>query len=166
LETQSGLKNSRWKFAKNLSILIAVSFATWLFCDHFKVTLTNSLNKRVFWSVMDSSKEKPIKSGWYIIFDQYVPKPTDRLLTFIKRAGCVAGDTLTVQNDNYNCNGKFIGKAKRMSLVGDPLVPFVFNGKVPEGMVFAIGDHPDSFDSRYFGFILRSRVKEVAWSLL
>lgn len=158
-------KNSWRIHARNILILTVISLVTWYICLHVKVTLTNSLTKRVFWSRLDIHKEKPIRSGQYVIFDQFVPKPTAKVFTFIKRVGCSAGETLKVENDYYYCGGNYLGMAKRKTLSNAALTPFVFNGKVPEGMLFAVGDHPDSYDSRYIGLISRDRIKEVAWAL-
>ena len=163
LETHQKSKNSI--FVKNLLIVTACCLITWYLCMHIKVTLTNSLIKRVFWAVKDDRKSALIKSGQYIIFDQVVPEPAVHVVKFIKRVGCSSGEILRFESDSYYCNGKYIGHAKRQSLTGGALTPFVFNGEVPVDMIFAIGDHPDSFDSRYVGFISRVRVEEVAWAL-
>lgn len=165
LGTQLVLKNSWRIHARNIAVLVIISLLTWYICLHIKVSLTNSLTKRVFWSVLDTNKEKAIKSGRYVIFDQFVPKPTAKVFTFVKRVGCSAGETLKVENDYYYCDGGYLGMAKRKFLSNMPLTPFVFNGRVPKGMFFVIGDHPDSFDSRYIGFISRDRIKEAAWAL-
>lgn len=157
-------KSKNWIFARNVVIVAVSCLATYYVYQHLKVTLTKSLSKRVFWSVKYDQKQN-VKTGQYIIFDQYVPKPQNKMRTFIKKAGCTSGETLTVKNDDYFCDGEYIGHAKRKSLTGETMVPFVFNGKVPDGATFAIGDHADSFDSRYVGFISRTRVKEVAWAL-
>jgi len=42
----------------------------------------------------------------------------------------------------------------------------VFNGKVPEGTLFVSGQHRDSFDSRYWGFLDRKKVEAIAHPLL
>lgn len=166
LETPFGSKKSRLIFTRNLLIVVLVSLVTWYICLHIRVTLTPSLTKRVFWSAKDNRKDRPLRSGQYITFKQFVPKPMNMVLTFIKRVGCAPGETLSTGNDYYYCDGKYLGRAKKKSLDGDPLPPFVFNGKIPPGMFFAVGDHPDSFDSRYIGLISRSRIEEVAWALL
>lgn len=151
-------------FVKNLLIVTAVSLAALYTYQHLKITPTNSLSKRVFWSnPVDGARA--VKTGEYVIFDQYVPKPYFRMVSFIKRAGCAAGDVLKVDQDDYYCNGQYLGHAKRKSLKGEPMIPFVFNGIVPKDMIFAVGDHPDSYDSRYVGFISRERIKRVAWAL-
>jgi len=148
------------------------------------VTLTKSLSKRAFWYVQDDHR-RAIKTGEYVVFNHFVPRPAHSKdtfiersvfsmftskdpmmkLTFIKRVGCSAGETLTVDGDYYYCNGTYLGRAKHRSRAGEKVEPFHFSGAVPAGMIFAIGDHPDSFDSRYYGFIPRDQILEVAWPL-
>jgi type IV secretory pathway protease TraF len=56
--------------------------------------------------------------------------------------------------------------AKVITLKGATLPMFVFNGKVPDGMLFVSGQHKDSFDSRYWGFLEQRRVEAIATPLL
>jgi len=151
----------------------------WYFTDHIRVCLTHSLSERVFWKTADRPDLGTLKDGDYITFDQYVPeaghdlvvlnravpKGTNRVVTFRKRIGCSSGETLSVRGEDYFCGDNYLGRAKRESMQGDRLIPFIFNGRVPEKMYFAMGDHPDSFDSRYVGFIARDRIKEKARGL-
>jgi len=39
---------------------------------------------------------------------------------------------------------------------------FSFSGKVPDGALFVVGDSPDSYDSRYFGFLRKEDVIKIA----
>lgn len=162
METPQKSKSSI--FARNLLIVAVCSLIYGYVCHHIRVPPTHSLSKRVFWSV-EADRSSAIKTGLYVIFNQFVPKPYSREITFIKRAGCTSGDTLKVESDYYYCNGHYLGHAKRKSLAGEPIAPFVFNGVVPDKMIFAIGDHPDSYDSRYVGFVSRDRIRGVAWAL-
>ena len=36
---------------------------------------------------------------------------------------------------------------------------FAFNGKIPSDFMFVMGEHKDSYDSRYFGLKEKSRVR-------
>ncbi|EGR0524912.1 hypothetical protein FG062_14265 [Vibrio cholerae] len=76
-----------------------------------------------------------------------------RSVLFLKRLACVEGDTLTVGiNGYYSCNDKVIGSGTQI-VIGDKTIDnFKFNGVIPKGMGFVLGDSPDSFDSRFWGF--------------
>ena len=77
----------------------------------------------------------------------------DESVTLTKRLACYAGDLLQVKNRDFYCEGHYLGRAKVTSRQGVPLTPFVYNGAIPDGYAFAIGEHQDSFDSRYWGLL-------------
>jgi len=80
----------------------------------------------------------------------------------IKRVVCTAGQRLRVRNREFFCDGVFLGRAKTRSKKGVPVQAFRYDGVIPEGMLFVMGCHPDSYDSRYFGFVRVSDVEAVA----
>ena len=83
-----------------------------------------------------------------------------------KKVGCVSGDSLSVKwKKHYYCNGTYLGYAKDKSIKGNPVENFIHNGIIPEGMLFVIGDHPDSYDSKYFGFLRKENVKAIAYPI-
>ena len=65
----------------------------------------------------------------------------------------------------FFCNGEYLVRAKDFSLKGEPLQHFTFNGPVPKGFMFVMGQHKDSFDSRYFGFVEKSRILAKAYPI-
>jgi signal peptidase I/conjugal transfer pilin signal peptidase TrbI len=137
----------------------------WFLADHVLVTTTASLSQRVFWRSFDRKDIVNTKQGDFVIFDQYLPEPRKETRSVIKRVTCGPGDSLVVKDDEYYCNDRYLVRAKQNTLMGSPLVPFVFNGVVPQGKVFATGDHIDSYDSRYYGFKDISKVYARAWAL-
>jgi type IV secretory pathway protease TraF len=57
------------------------------------------------------------------------------------------------------CDEVFLGIALRGVVSREREVKqFVFNGAVPEGKIFIVGDSADSYDSRYFGFVNTDQV--------
>ncbi len=78
-----------------------------------------------------------------------------------KQLNCWSGDTLTLRGREFFCNGEFMGEAKTRGLKGQEMPLFVFNGVIPVGKVFASGQHPDSFDSRYYGFVDLDNVERI-----
>lgn len=124
------------------------------------VVVTNSVKYRVFWSYSPD----PLK----YVHGQYVRANTHKNLpgvscdpcSIVKKVGCQAGDHLSCQEGQFFCNTVPICKA----LPG--IKPFEFNGTVPEGKVFLIGDSLDSYDSRYFGFIEEGAIDAILSPIL
>ncbi len=142
-------------------IIITALLGAWM-PQHIDVTLTPSIKYRVFWVKGKPSANEPLK-GKYIMFDEpdnpYLPHPKTRCTT--KKVVCAGGDHLDVEGDNFICNGRLLGIGKHYTLKGQPVKLFAFNGVIPDGSLFVMGDHADSFDSRYHGFISINGVKAV-----
>jgi signal peptidase I/conjugal transfer pilin signal peptidase TrbI len=130
----------------------------------------NSVKHKVFWKV-------PMEA---LSYDSYVvvktPKedPFARGENLIKRVGCREGDELLIKGKEYYCvkkGGKevfFLGVAKERSMSGIKVEQFnpcnvdPCRVEVPSEHVFVIGDHKDSYDSRYFGWVPYERIIAVA----
>jgi signal peptidase I len=140
---------------------------------HLRIPIiTRSISPVVLWHEYEFEYElfhhdkRMIRSGEYVTYDQYAPKPVDGVVRLIKRVGCGPGELLSTDaNGYYYCNGRYLAAAKR-EVAGKPITPFLFNGIVPRGELFVIGDAAGSYDSRVYGFIDRNRIKGVAWALL
>lgn len=84
----------------------------------------------------------------------------------LKKVGCIQGQVLTVNKDKeYFCDGRWLGRAKDHNMKGEPVQNFVWNGMVPPGEFFALADHKDSYDSRYYGFVELGRVVAKAYPI-
>jgi signal peptidase I/conjugal transfer pilin signal peptidase TrbI len=130
------------------------------------VAISPSLDHRIFVFTKSFTPDE-IREGDYVVFtvrSHYIKsgKPS-RLL---KKVSCVTGEKLETRTREYYCSGVYLGTAKWHSLKGEPLDAFVYSGTVPEGKLFVTGRHVDSFDSRYLGFIERSKVEGIARPLL
>ena len=133
------------------------------------VTLTPSVKHRVWWLSKDTSH---LHRGQYVLFHLHystlngmaVPEAVvdGQDIRVIKRIGCGEGEILTQKNRDFYCGNKFLGHAKERSRQGESLAAFQFSGEIPTGKVFLVGDHPDSFDSRYFGLVEKSSY--LAWA--
>lgn len=133
----------------------------------FSVTLTPSVRHRLFY--LDKSPDRDsIKKGDYVMFVLKDPRiENGKPCNLIKEVGCTEGDTLTVNGKDYYCNrDEYLGRAKDISLKGEHLDNFKFSGTVPKGMIYVFGDHKDSYDSRYLGFIRKADVKAKAYPVL
>lgn len=149
--------------------LVLAGFAGSFLPGRISVTLTPSVKYRVWWLSQDTSK---VRHGQYVLFHlpssnlKGMPVPETVVngqdIRAIKRVGCDEGETLSQKKRDFFCGDEFLGHAKETSQKGEPLTPFLFTGKIPAGEVFLVGDHPDSFDSRYFGLIEKSNY--LAWA--
>jgi len=146
-------------------VIVAVSFAGTAIPGRLMVTTTPSLSHRVFYKRAIGPEELPKKDDYVVVHasSEYISdgEPFD----MTKRVACVPGEELRVEGRRYFCDGEHLGEAKERSLKGEPLKNFVFNGKVPSGMLFLIGDGRDSFDSRYLGFVKVDDVKTIVYPI-
>ena len=168
------MKNlNRDAIAKCLMLLTAFLFGL-LIPSRFSVTTTPSLVHRVY-LISRISDAREIKKNSYVLFsmhNNYISngQPVDVMSTVLleqkhkdgrlpiitpvmKIARCISGEHLKVSDRRYYCNNEYLGTAKEYSLRGEKVDNFIYDGIVPEGRIFVMGQHKDSFDSRYFGFI-------------
>lgn len=168
--------------------ILALSVLGWIIPTKFTVSLTPSLRYHVFY-LYRNPQMTDLHKGDYVLFEKsskYLKNGEP--LKLIKQIGCDAGDYLIEVNRDYYClstlkghsieeikqsllrktplNGlepEYLGRAKIKSLKGEPLDNFKFSGQVPGGKCYVAGSHPDSFDSRYFGFIDKQTVIAKAY---
>ncbi|CAG0942711.1 signal peptidase I [Candidatus Brocadiaceae bacterium] len=146
-----------------LAVMVAVAMGliAWSIENQLLFTLTPSLSHRVY--LMERTKE--VGKNDYVVFSlkgDRLAKDKDKLL---KRVSCTEGDVLKTTGREYFCNGSSLGTAKDFSLKGERLKNFVYDGVMGRGLLFVTGDHKDSYDSRYFGFIHKDQVTAKAYPL-
>ena len=86
--------------------------------------------------------------------------------TLIKRAAGVPGDRVEVGLEAVRINGAAVGEG--LALVGSlqrPASDFLRDDIVPPGHLWMMGATPDSFDSRYWGFLPERQVIGRAYAL-
>lgn len=130
---------------------------------YFVFTTSPSLKHRFFY--VDLRRKEP-KRGEYIAFWLYPDKIISEKQRSIKEVVCFPGDVLEVRGREYYCNGFYLGRAKERSKKGIPVDNFKWNGVIPDGMYFVMGVHPDSYDSRYYGFVSKESIIGVGKPLL
>ena len=168
------LKNlNRDKIGKCLMLLSAFLFGL-LIPGRFSVTTTPSLVHRIY-LISRISDAREIRKDSYVLFTMRntymsngqaidvmgkVPPHQNHkgghmaaATPVMKIARCLPGEQLKVSGRMYYCNGHYLGRAKEYSLRGEKVDNFVFDDGVPPGKIFVMGEHKDSLDSRYFGFI-------------
>jgi signal peptidase I/conjugal transfer pilin signal peptidase TrbI len=148
-----------------LAAVSALAFGL-LVPERIVVAISPSLDHRIFVVVREFSPDE-IRKGDYVVFtvqSHYIKNGLPSRL--LKKVSCISGEMLETKAREYYCDGEYLGMAKRYSLKGEPVNSFVYSGTVPEGMLFVTGSNPDSFDSRYLGFIERRNVEGIAHPLL
>lgn len=126
------------------------------FTSHAVITVTPSLAYHVFWP--NPAPANKDEYAWFSIEHPYLGKGAKRLT---KRIGCEAGDYLLYQAPVHYCNGTVVDQVMPARSNGDPIEAFAYDGIVPQGMVYMLGDRPTSLDSRYFGLVPRSSLHHV-----
>lgn len=125
--------------------------------DNVVIARSASVYPTVFWP--SSTK---IERGDYVTFDfQHELIKGGRPYKLTKRVACLPGEELKLVGDHHYCNGKRLGKVLKFGTTGTPLTAFEYAGKIPDGMVFVEAEHPNSFDSRYWGFIAKEGLKRM-----
>ena len=120
--------------------------------SNYIISTTPSSPYRIF----KIEKDYP-KKGDYVMVE--IPFAITSRKVFIKKIICVEGDYLRVEGRAFYCNNEFIGCAKDKTLDGKPLEYIYYDGIIPKGYIFVVGDHFHSYDSRYFGFVPKSYVR-------
>lgn len=122
---------------------------------------TDSAGYRFFY-YKDSFEQDDLNKDTYVLFDMYTKlRPDCWPCMVVKRIACTQGDKLKIIGRDFYCNNKHIGAAKPYAKDGTRLEMFEFNGKIPQGQIFAAGSSVDSYDSRYIGFVERKDVKAI-----
>lgn len=143
-----------------LIILAMLAPLLYLFKKNYAVgfSITPSLPYYVFF--IDKTNTKVVKNDLVAFY--YPGQNVYSFQTgeeFVKIAICLPNEILTVNtNLEYFCNGKKISQAKKEDSKGKKLTPFLFNGSIPKDKYFVIGTHPNSWDSKYWGFVSKDSI--------
>lgn len=77
---------------------------------------------------------------------------------FIKKIGCDSGQNLLVQEYKVVCDGRIIAAKFIKNKEGQVLPNYRYDGIIPNNEFFALGEHIQSFDSRYFGLVDKKQI--------
>lgn len=151
-----------WGSAIALPVLYALNHYG---IGYIKVNLTPSIDKGIYW-VMPGS---PVTKGDDVAF-HYQGTFFEKGIELLKHCVAMEGDTIERRGNQVFVN-QFATPAmlKPTSLQGKALIPGP-TGVVPTAHFYVLGDHKDSFDSRYtyVGFVHQDQVigravKIVGW---
>jgi conjugal transfer pilin signal peptidase TrbI len=126
----------------------------------FGVNLSESLSD---WGYLVDTENTAPARGDYVQFfpvrNRFYPSNTP----FVKRVAGVPGDEVRLVGRDVFVAGHLVGRAKPFARDGRPLTPTA-QGIIPAGRYFVVGDHVDSYDSRYadIGWVGRDRIRGVA----
>lgn len=150
--------SSKTKLSTLVIVFVLSALAGWLVSSKIVVSTSESLDRRVFVKVAPEE----LKTGSYVMIQTDPKDPFAKGKLVSKKIGCSSGEILEIKNDEYFCEGYYLGKAKKVSRSGIPVSSFypcdsseVCRYQLKEGEYFVIGTHKDSYDSRYFGPIKR-----------
>jgi conjugative transfer signal peptidase TraF len=89
-----------------------------------------------------------------------------RIIPFLKLVAAVAGDRVTTSTSGIAVNGRLLpNSAPRRLSNGRWIVAPPFGARrIPAGKVWLYGTNPRSLDSRYFGPVAVSEVRNEAWA--
>jgi len=149
---KDAIRPSNRRYAAAIVFMIVGTLAGWTLETHLMVTTSPSLKYRLYYR--GEVAPKTVHNGDYISFQRIDPLINGgKKFAATKRAACVEGENLKVVGFDYYCGVKYLGTGRDHLHDGRKLQHFVFNGPIPKGKFFAFGDHPDSYDSRYWGFL-------------
>jgi type IV secretory pathway protease TraF len=145
------------KTLRMTSVLLVAAAVAWV-APRLDVVRTPSIRYTLMWI-----EGGPGNKGDYVsvpVSSPFIHHGLPSLLT--KRIACVAGETLSFRDGQHFCDGIWLDRVLTRTSSGKPLAPWTWDGPVPPGKVFLLGDDPRSVDSRYLGFFDRaSTTKEL-----
>lgn len=141
-------KYRRQRIIRRATFLILMGGIVYYVMEHLVFVRSESVPAKILFKTAGIPQR-----GDYVTFPVRHPYIGNNTEWLTKLVGCGSGDPLHVVGKDYYCNGNLIGHAKNKTLQGKPLTPFLWNGPIPPQQLFMVGKHPDSFDSKYLGFI-------------
>jgi conjugal transfer pilin signal peptidase TrbI len=98
--------------------------------------------------------DKNISTGNYFTFKikGLEPKFKDGSL-FTKLAAATEGEQIEVKKDRVRAANGFYGPLDLLDKLGKEASDYERTDIVPEGKIFALGTRPNSYDSRYWGYV-------------
>ena len=140
-----------------VSVLCVCAVLTGAYFSGIRISfnVSGSLPHRAFLTVRGA--EIPCGAGSIGLFRLDVRNPYwDFGTVFAKRfVGC-PGDALRTEGPEFYLNGERVAVASGHDSKGVAVTSFRFDGIIPRGSYFVLGDGERSYDSRYWGFVRKS----------
>jgi len=104
------------------------------------------------------SPVKVIRRGEKVAFlfqgSRYYPAGT----LFVKEVVGLPGDRIENSSEAVWINGEKVGAVRATDSEGRAVAPFVYRGRIPKGAYFVMAHAPNSYDSRYFGWVEEKQI--------
>lgn len=144
------------------TVLVALLFVTISLIGIFfffglTVNLTNSMPLGIY---QFSQGNTDITKNDLIVLN--IPQTSDQLL---KKVIGIENDHVVVNQEGVFLNGALVANSKifRFDSKGHPLTPNLLDKILVKNEIFAMGDHIQSYDSRYFGtvYVKENNIRKV-----
>lgn len=123
--------------------LVILPLAVWL-ASHYRINISPSMP----WTVAQVDYGTLPRLGEMMLYEYRGAMTGLPSRTFFKEVAGIPGDRITIDGHAVWVGDCFMGLAMPSTHDGTPLTP-ITPGVIPEGTLYARGEHPASFDSRY-----------------
>jgi len=137
-------------------VLAALIAIVWTGMDRIHVARGDSVEKTLFWTMPQASAEL----GSFVSFHVSHPIIGASEAALTKLIVCDEGMTIAIVDHTFFCDGNRLGGYLTQTWDGKPLTAWE-GGVIPAGQAFVMGQHPRSFDSRYFGPVAKDKLVVV-----
>lgn len=156
------------RLALSIAIIAPIACLTWAAIPAVTIVMSPSINA---WAVRKAPG--PIHKGDLVMFKLSHPIAGPRPVSVTKRALCMPGERLheverrsvhdgTVTGSLYYCGAHYLGASRPFGRNGQRLDHLRWGDHpLPPGFIYLGSDHPDGFDSRYFGPVQVSRLTRM-----
>jgi signal peptidase I/conjugal transfer pilin signal peptidase TrbI len=170
VELDKKLNIRSFSFWKIVAIFLLLATPGFILPSKLVISFGDSVKYKLFWKI----SQDELSYDSYVVLKTPEEDPFAKGANIMKGVGCLAGDELLIKGKDYYCIRKekkepiFLGTAKEKSKTGikvnqfNPCESDPCKIEVPKGYIFVIGDHKDSYDSRYFGWVPYEKIVVVA----
>lgn len=156
------------RFIASLAIVAPITCLTWTAIPAVTIVMSPSIDA---WAVRKAPG--PIRKGDLVMFDLSHPIAGPHAVSVTKRALCLPGERLreverrsihdgAVTGSLYYCGAHYLGASRPFGRKGQRLEHLRWGDHpLPPGYIYAGSDHPDGFDSRYFGPVRIERLTRM-----
>ena len=133
--------------------------------DHIAISVNKSESLKGKLFLVLKGKPEALAKGDLVVFGIDGDKYYDNN-NLLKRVVATSGDVIIRDGNNYYVNDELVATAKDYSKSGQKLNKYAIDEVwLQEGEYFVMGDHIDSYDSRYFGLVNQDQLEGKAYKI-